>query len=61
MIDDDRDCQDVLAQLAAVRSSVNRAMGIVVANNVVNSLCDDQISPEKQADLQDALDLIVKY
>ena len=34
MVEDGRECQDILTQLSAVRSSVERIMGVVVAANV---------------------------
>ncbi|QMU08973.1 metal-sensitive transcriptional regulator [Levilactobacillus suantsaii] len=60
MVDDGRDCQDILTQLAAVRSSVERIMGVVVAENVRGCIEDDQLTEAQQAKLADALTLVVK-
>lgn len=60
MVDEGRDCQDILTQLAAVRSGVERVMGVVVAENVKQCVAEDQLSVEQQADLQAALALVVK-
>lgn len=60
MVDDDRPCQDILTQLAAVRSGVERMMGVVVAENVKQCVSQDQLTDDQQTELQAALDLVVK-
>ncbi len=60
MVEDDRDCRDILTQLAAVRSGVERMMGVVVAENVRQCVAAGQLTPEQQTELQSALDLVVK-
>ncbi|GEO69587.1 metal-sensitive transcriptional regulator [Levilactobacillus acidifarinae] len=60
MVDEGRDCQDILTQLAAVRSSVERIMGVVVAENVKRCITDDQLDTDQQAQLEAALELVVK-
>ncbi|MFC6208144.1 MULTISPECIES: metal-sensitive transcriptional regulator [Levilactobacillus] len=60
MVDEGRECQDILTQLAAVRSGVERMMGVVVAENVKQCIVEEELSDNQQAALQDALDLVVK-
>lgn len=60
MVDEGRECQDILTQLAAVRSGVERMMGVVVAENVKQCIAEDQLTADQQAELQTALDLVVK-
>ncbi|MDT6979783.1 metal-sensitive transcriptional regulator [Levilactobacillus zymae] len=60
MVDEGRDCQDILTQLAAVRSSVERIMGVVVAENVKQCITADQLDTDQQAQLEAALELVVK-
>ncbi|AYM01867.1 metal-sensitive transcriptional regulator [Levilactobacillus brevis] len=60
MVEEGRNCQDVLTQLAAVRSGVDRMMGVVVAENVKQCVADGQLDADQQAKLQEALDLVVK-
>lgn len=60
MVDEGRDCQEILTQLAAVRSDVERMMGVVVAENVKQCVVDESLTVEQQARLQSALDLVVK-
>ena len=34
MIEDEKECMDVITQLSAVRSSIDRVMGMIVADNL---------------------------
>ena len=38
MIDEEKECIDVITQLSAVRSSIDRVMGMIVAENLKHSL-----------------------
>lgn len=58
MMDDDKPCDQVLMQLSAVKSSVDKAMKLVIAQNIRrNSNCTDEKQLE---DLQKSLDLMLK-
>ncbi|MCY7152447.1 metal-sensitive transcriptional regulator [Streptococcus gallolyticus subsp. gallolyticus] len=61
MIEDDKECIDVVTQLTAVRSSINRTMGIVISNKI-NQIIENPVEDkEKQEEkLQKALELIIK-
>ena len=61
MIEDDKDCLDIVTQLTAVRSSINRTMGIVISNKI-NQIIENPVKDkEKQEEkLQKALELIIK-
>lgn len=37
MIEDEKECMDVITQLSAVRSSIDRVMGMIVADNLKNN------------------------
>ena len=61
MMEDGKDCSDVVTQLSAVRSSIDRAMGFIVAENLVACVNDqekDGISKEES--VQQAINLLVK-
>ena len=61
MMESEKDCSDVVTQLSAVRSSIDRAMGIIVAENLVACVYDqekDGISKEES--VQQAINLLVK-
>lgn len=60
MVDEGRACQDILTQLAAVRSSVERIMGVVVAANVKQCVDDVQLNADQQEQLETALELVIK-
>lgn len=61
MIEDEKECVDVITQLSAVSSSVNRIMGIIVAENLKNCLenPDSDTKTQKQK-IDQAVQLIVK-
>lgn len=61
MIEDDKECIDIVIQLTAVRSSINRTMGIVISNKI-NQIIENPVEDkEKQEEkLQQALELIIK-
>lgn len=61
MIDDDQECIDIVTQLTAVRSSINRTMGLVISQQITKALQDPNLDLIQQEEkLQQALDLIVK-
>ena len=61
MIEDDKECIDIVTQLTAVRSSINRTMGIVISNKI-NQIIENPVKDkEKQEEkLHKALELIIK-
>jgi DNA-binding FrmR family transcriptional regulator len=61
MIEDEQECIDIVTQLTAVRSSINRTMGLVISNQITRALQDPNLDLAQQEEkLQQALDLIVK-
>ena len=46
MMDENRPCEDVLVQLSAVKSSIDKAMKLVIARNINN--CVDEEKLEQQ-------------
>lgn len=58
MMEEGRPCDDVLVQLSAVKSGVDKAMKLVIAQNIRKSAnCVDE---QQLKDLQDSLDLMLK-
>lgn len=58
MIEDERSCEDVVTQLAAVKSSVEKLMGIITTNNLIQNIEDNyEITVE---DLDKEIDLVLK-
>lgn len=61
MIEEEQDCIDVITQLSAVRSSVDRIMGIIVAQNLRDCLEKPEAEPEVQnAKINQAIQMIIK-
>lgn len=61
MIEEKKECVDVITQLSAVRSSIDRIMGMVVAENLKNCYTNPKQDPEEQAQkLEQAIQMIIK-
>ena len=58
MMDEGKPCDDVLMQLSAVKSGIDKAMKLVLAQNIRrNTNCKDSA---QLAELQKSLDLMLK-
>ena len=61
MLEEDKDCRDVVIQLSAIRSSIDRAIGVIVAENLKDCLAMDALSEdEKEEKIKEAIELVVK-
>ena len=61
MIEDQQECIDIMTQLTAVRSSINRTMGLVIGNKIHQIIENPSQNPQEQEEkLKQALDLIAK-
>ena len=61
MMESEKDCSDVVTQLSAVRSSIDRAMGIIVAENLVSCVNDqEKDNIAKEESVPHAINLLVK-
>lgn len=60
MMDEEKDCKDVITQLSAVRSAVDRAIGIIVAENLADCISEIQSKEEKDELVKQAIELLVK-
>ncbi len=61
MLEEDKDCSDVVTQLSAVRSSVDRIMGVIVAENLKQCLENPSANTEEQeAMIEKAIQLVIK-
>lgn len=61
MIEEGKECVDVITQLSAVRSSVDRIMGMIVAENLKSCLENPEANPEDQAiKIEQAVNMIIK-
>ena len=61
MIEEEKDCMAIITQLSAVCSSIDRVMGLVVAENLKTCLENPDTNPEEQAKrLEQAINMIIK-
>ncbi len=61
MMEVDKECKDIVIQLSAVRSAVDKTIGLIVSENLVQCVVDGDKSDEKaQKLIQDAVNLLVK-
>ncbi|OJG99157.1 putative BCR, COG1937 family protein [Enterococcus termitis] len=59
MMDEGKDCREVVTQLTAVRSSIDKVIGLVVTENLKQCMEDENIDLSSE-DLAKALEMIVK-
>lgn len=61
MMEDERECMDVVTQLSAVRSSIDRMIGIIVAENLMECINNpDEDATTQEAKIEKAMQLIMK-
>lgn len=61
MIEERKECSDIIMQLSAVRSSIDSIMGMIVAENLKNCFENPDSDPCKQAEkMEKAINLIIK-
>ncbi len=61
MMEENKECKDVITQLSAVRTAVDRTMGVIVSSNLVECVLEAEKSGEKTDDLiKEAVNLLVK-
>ncbi|NPC93751.1 metal-sensitive transcriptional regulator [Bacillus sp. WMMC1349] len=61
MMEEKKGCKDVITQLSAVRSAVDRTVGVIVSSNLVECVLDVETKGEKTDELiKEAVNLLVK-
>lgn len=61
MMDEDKNCKDVITQLSAIRSAVDRTIAQIVAVNLEQCLLEKQKSGEDTSSIvEEAIQLLVK-
>lgn len=58
MMDNDSTCVDLITQLKAVRSSIDKAIGILTTQNLIQTI--EHKLNVKIDDINDAVDLVIK-
>lgn len=61
MMEDGQNCKDVITQLSAVRSAVDKTIGVIVSENLLDCVSTAKGDTEKvNFAIQEAMDLVVK-
>ena len=61
MMEEGKDCKEVITQLSAVRSAVDRTVGVIVSNNLLVCVRNAEGNNEKVDEvIKEALDLVIK-
>ena len=61
MMEDGKDCKEVITQLSAVRSAVDRTIGVIVRTNLVQCVCQAEGDDGKVDEIiKEAVNLVVK-
>lgn len=61
MMEEEKNCKDVITQLSAVRSAVDRTIGVIVSENLLDCVTTAEGDAEKMnTAIQEAMDLVVK-
>ena len=59
MVEDGRDCSEVLVQLAAVRSALNNTAKIILKDHLEHCITASDSSAEQLAQMNDAIDRFI--
>ncbi|MGE6376234.1 metal-sensitive transcriptional regulator [Peribacillus muralis] len=62
MMEENKDCRDVVTQLSATRSAIDRTIGVIVSSNLVECVREATESGEKNPEelVKEAVNLLVK-
>ena len=61
MMEEEKDCKAVITQLSAVRSAVDRTVGVIVSTNLLECVQKAEGDGEKMNEaIQEAVNLVVK-
>lgn len=60
MMEDGRNCKDVITQLSAVRSGTDRIIGVIVSENLVECVTKAEEGKDINLQIQEAVNLLVK-
>ncbi|MFE8700189.1 metal-sensitive transcriptional regulator [Cytobacillus sp. FJAT-54145] len=61
MMEEGKDCKEVITQLSAVRSAVDRTVGVIVSSNLIECVLEADKNGEKTDEtIKEAVNLLVK-
>jgi DNA-binding FrmR family transcriptional regulator len=62
MMEENKDCKEVITQLSAARAAIDRTIGVVVSSNLIDCVrkADDQSEKNTEELLKEAVNLLIK-
>ena len=61
MMEEEKNCKDVISQLSASKSSIQRLMGIIISEHLVECVkMSEENSEDSQALINEAVELLIK-
>lgn len=61
MMEEKKECKDVITQLSAARTAIDRTIGVIVSSNLVSCVRDADENGENTEDLvKEAVELLVR-
>ncbi|MGP4059420.1 metal-sensitive transcriptional regulator [Halobacillus litoralis] len=60
MMEENKDCKDVITQLSASRTAIDRTIGHVVSSNLVECIHESADQENKENSINEAVQLLVK-
>lgn len=60
MIEDEKCCSDVMVQISAIRSAINRVGGLIM-DNYIKECVKGSLEQNKLDNIEEVIDTIVKY
>lgn len=62
LMEEEKDCKDVITQLSAARTAIDRTIGVIVSSNLVECVKKAEETNERSAEelIKEAVDLLVK-
>ena len=62
MMEENKDCKEVVTQLSAARTAIDRTIGVIVSTNLVECVKNPAGTGDKTAEevIEEAVDLLVK-
>jgi len=62
MMEENKDCKEVITQLSAVRTAIDRTIGVVVSSNLVECVRNAEETGERSTEelVKEAVNLLVK-
>lgn len=60
MMEEDRDCKEVIIQLSAARKAIDRTIGVLVSSNLIECVQNAKNEEDKEELVKEAVNLLVQ-